>query len=206
MTVDKPWHHLNITTDNAISQKGHAYFSGIVKNNTPCVLQTKDIELFNSDWVKQLCECTQNEVSTLVVFYRPPFYQHAAAHIDLNLKHALEAVDSVVTEPAGVNLVYNGANDTSQMVWYHCTEYTEKDVQWAMNHTPYINFDLESLSEMSRCCIGNNVTLVRTDIPHTILMSSEPRLSISVRFKWHGWQDFSWPGIFKQCEPYLRDN
>lgn len=195
-----------MTTDNAISQKGHEYFSDIIKNNTRYISKTKNMELFNSDWIEQISKCTQNEPSTLIVFYRPPFYQHPTAHLDLNLKYATEAEKTAVTCCAGVNMVYNGANDDSEMIWYHSPHYTEKDIQWTMGQSPYIEFDPASLTEMSRCCIGNNVTLVRTDIPHNVLMSSAPRLSISLRFKWHGWQDQSWSGIFKQCRPCLRDS
>jgi len=205
MISDRPWHHLNINTDHAISQKGHEYFGNIVKNNSMNIAQTRDIELFNPDWLQQLCECTQNEVSSIMVFYRPSYHQYPTAHIDLNTNYIKET-GQVSATCAAVNMIYNGANDDSEMIWYQCPAYTQDDVQWTMAQTAYLDFDPKTLTEVSRCCIGNNVTLVRTDLPHNIIMGQTPRLSISIRFKWLGWQDPSWSGIVEQCQPCLRSN
>lgn len=203
MIVDRPWHHFNISTKDAFSDHGNKFLSEIRQADKLTILESKDFKLFNPDWITKVSAAIQNQLASIMIFYRPAQMQWPAAHIDVNTNLMNES-NTIKFVPSAINLIYNGINDDSEMVWYDCPEIKETDVQWTVAKTAYLDYDPASLTEISRCCIGTHLTLVRADIPHNIIMGDVPRLSISMRFTQARWQDPSWEGIVKQCENYLK--
>jgi hypothetical protein len=72
------------------------------------------------------------------------------------------------------------------MVWYKKPEvlpaaidYISKGGEQAM---PHYQFDISTLEESDRAVIGNQLTLVRVDTPHNIIVRDNARLVISLRF------------------------
>jgi hypothetical protein len=68
------------------------------------------------------------------------------------------------------------------MVWYRPpNELRDEDVIWTRAKTPYIAMRYDQVTEIERCHVGSEVTLVKTDLPHAILMGDEHRWCISAR-------------------------
>jgi hypothetical protein len=201
MNTDQPWYHFTIPTDNAFSDKGHTYFSKILNEKNVKVIELFDFELVNTEWREEVCDRVSNDMTSMMLFYRPSNFQYPTAHIDLNT-NIIKQTGTIHSPPAAINLIYN-SNDDSEMIWYHTPELEFSDVKWTDADTAYIDFNPSELIECSKCCIGNNLTLVRTDIPHNVIMGNTPRLSVSIRFKWPGWKNPTWRGIVDQCSAYL---
>ena len=200
----RPWHHFTISTSNAFSNQGHDYFSNILKEKSLKVIELHDLNFFNLEWRDELSTKVCNNISSVMIFYRPSNFQYPTAHIDLNT-NIMKQTGTINSPPAAINLIYN-SNDDSEMIWYHTPEVEFSDVKWTEAGTAYLDFDPSELVECSRCCIGNNLTLVRTDMPHNVVMGNTPRLSISIRFKWPGWKNPTWAGIVNQCSQHLNIN
>ena len=80
--------------------------------------------------------------------------------------------------------------DDAHMVWYNMPDqdptYTKRSETDRNKEWP-----LEDLVENNRCIIGQQPTLVRTDIPHTVDMGANERWLISVRFTWlNDWDQY----------------
>jgi hypothetical protein len=202
MSPEQPWYRFTFPTCPAFTDKGHDFFRTIIERGNLDILETRDLELFDPDWVNNLCVATDNEITSAMLFFRPAHWQEATAHIDFNT-NVMKQTGVITTIPAAVNLIYDGALDDSEMVWYYAPEIKDSDVKWTAADTAYLEYLSEDLIEMSRCCMGNYVTLVRTDVPHNIIMQKRSRLCVSLRLRWTGWQDPTWPGIIEQCKNHL---
>lgn len=203
IVIDRPWYHLKLSTIGAITPKGAEFFSNIVKANRFYITELRDIDFFSLEWLNNLSSGVHNEVTSAMIFFRPADFQVSSAHIDLNT-NMIKQTGKIVSISAAINLIYEGNHNDGEMIWYEPPINTPA-VQWTEAGTAFVDFDLETLTESSRCCIGNNLTLVRTDIPHNVIMGSTPRLSISLRLKWAKWKDPNWNGIVDQCRPFLMD-
>ena len=58
---------------------------------------------------------------------------------------------------------------------------------------PYTTFQFKDLEPIESCEITNTITLVKTNLPHSITMGSDPRWCISARIAKHSGQ--SWDEI-----------
>ena len=133
-------------------------------------MDAKDI--FASQWLEYM-ESIGFSVNSATVFYKGPYTQEPRAHIDIRKVEPL----SLVT--FGINWCYGGKN--SEMVWYE-TPIEPTSVAYSGANTPYLSWDINDLKEIERTHIGNEVTIVRTNIPHGIKMDADPRWAISARF------------------------
>lgn len=116
----------------------------------------------------------QLPISGVMMFWRSSGYSNTHAHIDFRSTDP----DSIVY--CGINYVVGGIG--SEMVWY---EAPNKSMVSALTEarTNFTSERIDHLIEKSRGCIGNELTLVRTDLPHAIMMKTEPRLCISIRLQ-----------------------
>jgi hypothetical protein len=129
-------------------------------------------EMFNQDWLDYM-KSLDMEVVKVLLFYRKAHFTHPEAHIDL---------DETAQSRYGINWVL-GADD-SEMVWYNLpnniSDYPVKTAP--VGNYGYIPFPYNELTEIDRRCIGHTPTLVRVDIPHNIVVNTNPRWAISIRF------------------------
>lgn len=193
----RPWYYLTLPTAEAFSNEGHAFFSDIVKKNLPTVLEMHNFNVFQKAWVDELTNRLGNTPSSIMIFFRPANLQWPTAHVDLNTNEIKKTNDIRYTISA-INLLYNGQNDDSKMIWYQCPELKLQDIQWSNANTAYLEVDTSKLEEIDVCRIGNNLTLVRTDIPHNIIMGEVPRLCISIRFSVAKLNNPTWDRIVEQ--------
>lgn len=129
-------------------------------------------DVFNAEWLDKMRQQGM-AMDIALIFYRPAFYQHPEAHIDVDAKNP--------NLGAAINWTLDAADD-SEMVWYNTPESTN-ETELTPAGTAFYSWPLEQLTEIGRHCVGNTPSLVQIDIPHTVLMNSKARWSISVRTK-----------------------
>ena len=141
-------------------------------------LQPKTI--FTEEWLQYISFEHHAKVDLAQIFYRAPHYQHPGAHVDIDRSDNLYG--------GGLNWTIDP--DDAHMVWYNMPDqdptYTKRSETDRNKEWP-----LEDLVENNRCIIGQQPTLVRTDIPHTVDMGANERWLISVRFTWlNDWDQY----------------
>jgi hypothetical protein len=99
----------------------------------------------------------------------------------------------------GLNWVYN-TDDDSDMIWYESPK-ENVPVTTTEYGTAQVDIDTSTLAEVGRVCIGNQLTLVRVDIPHNIQVRSNARFVISLRCRFDDYM--SWNEVVSSFNQYL---
>jgi hypothetical protein len=136
--------------------------------------------LFDPNWIRYIKHDLGLELDIAQIFFRKPYYQHPGAHVDIAQDLSLYG--------GGLNWTLDP--DDAHMVWY---EYPSNEPCFNQRSTTDVNkeWPLEQLTEVDRCIIGQQPTLVRTDIPHTVDMSANERWLVSARFlECSSWSDY----------------
>ena len=136
--------------------------------------------LFDPNWIKYIKHDLGLELDIAQIFFRKPYYQHPGAHVDIAQDLSLYG--------GGLNWTLDP--DDAHMVWY---EYPSNEPCFNQRSTTDVNKEwlLEQLTEVDRCIIGQQPTLVRTDIPHTVDMGANERWLVSARFlECSNWSDY----------------
>lgn len=128
-------------------------------------------DVCNPTWAKYL-KSVGLEPFCFMIFYRGAGASTAQAHIDIAPTKPLSLTHFAI------NWVYGG--EGSEMVWYEMPE-TKTKVVYTEANTPYMSWNKPTLKEIERHHIGEEVTIVRTDIPHAINMDKDPRWCFSMR-------------------------
>ena len=205
MTDDfQPWYRFkNFSPRNALSEQGYEFALEMIQGKHPPVVDTKRIDIFHQHWLDELSSLVDNHYSGMTVFFRKPFYQHPTAHVDINTT-VLATTGKRIINPCAINFLYDFGQYDNEMIWYDMplddTDENDIDVQFSPGNTAYWEFNPSDLTEMSRCAIGQDLVLVRTNLPHNVIMGSAPRLAFSLHFRWTGWKEPSWPSIVEQCK------
>jgi len=195
--VSRPWHRLNIDVANAISESGHATIAQWIKQlpaHIPGgywrIYHDEGVpEFFNQTFLKDM-EDRGLPVAMSVSFYRRSGYCHPTAHID----------GSMTKKPIyGLNWVYT-PNDDSDMVWYESPDYNVPTTTTEYG-TAQVDIDTTNLAEVGRVCVGNQLTLVRVDIPHNIIVRQNPRFVVSLRCRFDDFE--SWDQAVEYFKPYI---
>jgi len=137
--------------------------------------------MFDDDILASLCSQGLPLLSVLL-FYKPPWFSNWAAHIDTYFN------DPGRPSVAGFNTVFD--TDDSDFVWYE-TPAINGATKRTMAGTPFFEWPITQLREVTRHCLGPGMTMVRTDIPHAIAVRSQARKSISFRIdiQHDSWQE-----------------
>lgn len=129
-------------------------------------------EIFSDNWL----EYTKNlgiDFKHALLFYRGPNTTSKEAHVDT---HA--------TSHKFVNFAINwviGGRESS-MHWYKLPDMKVASVvKDPTTSVPYTTFQFKDLEPIESCSISDQITLVKTEIPHSITMGSDPRWCISAR-------------------------
>jgi hypothetical protein len=128
-------------------------------------------EVFTASFLEKLS--TISEISGFLIFNKINCQSPSAAHID---------VAFINNQPTyinyGLNIVFDDNIDfPSKMQWYSC-----KVPLSETGPTSLMNFSMEELILEDEHCIDEYVTLVRTNVPHSISCGNSCRTCISIRF------------------------
>lgn len=165
------WHRLSISTHDALRPDW-----SLPQVSDQQVWQVPALELFQPAWLDRMHEAGL-PISVVLLFYKPAWFSHTMAHVDM--------FDETSMTVFGLNWVLGQSE--GQMRWYDMPE-GDDPVQWAqpVNFTkinsPYKHWPITELTEIDRCPIEDQLTLVRTDRPHAIFTGRHPRWCISARF------------------------
>lgn len=196
----KCWYTLNLDVSNAI--RPDFSFEDFLLTGENCGIpgdlwylkQDQLTTMFNQDWLIYMENCGA-KIWGVMIFYRSPHYVHPEVHID-------QVSNTYSTPSAALNWVV-AENDDSEMVWYDFPEASGNRLNTTAN-TPYVTWPMAAVEnlEIARHCIGNQLTLVRTDIPHNIVVGNAPRWSVSLRTE-HRYPD--WGSIVTAFKPLILD-
>ena len=140
-------------------------------------IRPSDSSIFNTEWLNYM-DSINLPVSRTMLFYRIPIANDLpslGAHIDINRDSLTECV------PWAINWVIEG--DNSKMTWYKLPNDDKAgyQIKRTMSNTPFVEWSVNDLIKIDQHEIKNCLTLVKTDVPHSITMGTGPRWCISVR-------------------------
>jgi hypothetical protein len=161
----KPWYRLNLNIDNAI--KNTFVFPKIESPMKICTYAAENI--FTAGWLSYMKE-QGLIVNYAYVFIRKDYQKDTSAHID--------STQDGKPDPISLNWVYG--IDDRDMVWYH-TKGVEMEYKLTPAGTRYYDVPISKLTEIDRCRIGNQITLVNTDTLHAIQDGRYSRCCITAR-------------------------
>jgi len=166
---NRSYYNLDLDTSNAITEGFAEERIGSLVIEKFRLFEIKKV--LKKEWIEYFTAAV-GAINHVMVFSRPAFSSTSIAHIDLK----------GTGDPAwfGINWILSGRD--SQMVWFDLPKnYSKADIKFTQAGTPFSAFNVASLTEVDRCQITDKPVLVRTDIPHSIIVDQEPRISISVR-------------------------
>lgn len=198
MNYQQPWKHLNIDASDAIRKDidlDQMYKQSQFADKPGGLWHYRDRDvdqLLEPAWIDRMHQIGI-PVQSAMVFYRQPYYLHPEAHIDIRWNG----------EPcvAAFNWTLD-AEDDSEMVWYNFPDAaSNSDITPA--GTKYVSWPLDVIQpyQCAAKTIGKTPTLVRTGIPHNVIVHSRARWAISVRYDeksldtWEKTVDFFKPWI-----------
>lgn len=122
-------------------------------------------------------------IDTVALFYCPPNCSPTHAHADYskNINGLLSSAFNYVIDGFG-----------SKMVWYtplikpHKVEIQKSNSIKGKWPKFYLNWEInteELLEKASYKITGNNLTMIRVDVPHAVFTKNQSRWCISIRFK-----------------------
>lgn len=162
------WHHLNLDTTNAIRKD---WKFPDPQYNVYGVWFLWAWDVFEPKWLQAATKLGL-EFSSLMLFYRGPYMSTRGAHIDI------VETDPLEIGTYAVNWIIGGRG--SEMVWYNLPS-GELPISYTSAKTAYTYWPTETLTEIDRCAIATQPTLVKIGMPHSIEMGPEERWCISAR-------------------------
>lgn len=167
------WYNLNLGNDHPLKE-------GFVWPNVGSDVLRKEFfysvpsDVLSPALIEQM-ESIGAPFTSVILFWRRAGSDHEWAHIDVNAKRYVTT--------CAINWAYHAPN--SEMIWYRAPPddvIGSKEIHVAPGQTHSLTFKINDLEEIDRCHITNSPVLVKTNIPHTILVHGENRWSISARF------------------------
>jgi hypothetical protein len=110
-------------------------------------------------------------VCQAILFYKQPWARSPIAHIDM----------STPTRPKAFAFNWVLGGKGSKMLWYTGHEGKAGAASLTMVETDYLSWPKTELTLIDSHEVKQELTLVRTDVPHSIDVEAEPRWCISVR-------------------------
>ena len=166
--MNKCCYALKVDTTNFLNPAFH--FPKITEQNLQNWLYSPK-EILSEEWIGYTRTLGLNWVSA-VVFWKRANLIHSTAHLDV-------FTDITKVCQYGINIAIGGKD--SVMMWYELPD-GSYPIKYTPNAgTPYTNWPVSMLTEVERSHVGNNLTLVRTGIPHEVNTGVEDRWCISLR-------------------------
>ena len=184
MTDNHCWYRLNIDVTNIFNKN----WKMPVPTGQNGVWSFNAQEIFDPEWLEHAKSIGLPFLSCMV-FYRGPKGGTPGAHVDLT-----NDKDPPRLHSFGINMILGGAG--SEMIWYELPHpVTKAHIHYTDAKTPYVSWPISALKEIERKALGPEITMVRTHIPHAIVMKDEPRWCFSARMA--GKDDISWDDVVK---------
>ncbi|HSK76502.1 MAG TPA: hypothetical protein VLQ45_08575 [Thermoanaerobaculia bacterium] len=199
----KSWYELDISVEKALNMDLKDYLlsqpvrPGATQIWVPGVagvwlLRQSESNLFTSKWLAEVKDRAGLTVTAALVFFRVAGYQHPNAHIDIEPKEDGDTKD-LLPVSGSYNWVLEDTD--AEMVWYEPwwdPDDYEQGLEAARNQAQfdaqkvgeleYNEIDIKKLTERERHRISHQqLTMVRTDIPHNVYMGSRDRWAVSAR-------------------------
>jgi hypothetical protein len=190
----KPWFKLSLHTQNCINTDFN--FDFLLRERkqndklSPIYLWNYHgdniFKVLNKDWVIYL-KNNGLDIDLLTIFYRDANYQHPVAHTDTAKDPRLI---SKISLPLVINFVTNN-DDDSEMSWYQLPNETGTVSNEGNTYAAWTWWPMEITTLIDKVNIGKDLTLVRVDLPHNVIMGNNPRWVISMRTKnsVNGWSE-----------------
>jgi hypothetical protein len=157
-------------------------------------------KIISTEWLAYM-KLKGVDIESCMIFYRGPKLVRNTAHIDISWD------DPIYVTQFAFNIVLG--DDDSDMVWYNQEDnpinivhsrngiIQQENNPIKLKHTQagtaYADWPISELKEVDRCKIGNSMTLVKVDVPHTIEMGDSPRWCLSIRtvedFNYNSWEE-----------------
>jgi hypothetical protein len=159
-------------------------------------------DLLCADWVEHFASLGF-DIKNVLIFYRQPGFQASTVHIDMQ--------GSVNPVPAVCALNWlTDATPDSKMVWYDLPKdrdghlYTDSEYGLDNNYAASWPLDRFQGNEIDSCLIGDKLTLVKTGLPHSIIMGKRPRWCISLRLHRH-YHIQTWSDALDLFQNYIKE-
>ncbi len=158
----KCWYNINLDISNAIKSN----WEWPSPNDRDWgVWHLPAHKIFNSDWLKSSF-LAGIPIKDIMLFYRPSNFFEDSAHVD---------------EPGQIGAInWCIGGQGSEMLWYKIPTSAPITAKNAAG-TWGSNWPVTILTNLDRGCITSTPTIVRVDVPHTVVMKDDPRWCISAR-------------------------
>lgn len=180
------WHDLNIDCSNALSPNINIKLYPIFRPQGLYGPHGQWSEhgrqalkrYFRKEWLLETEEKLKCKFDCFMIFVSYPNLTPIHAHVDGF------AEPYVGTGVFGLNFVPFGSGD---MIWYDVLPeflpIEERPTEISKANTEYKLISVDELKEIKRHNIGKSLTLIRSDVLHTIQTTTEERWCVSLRFR-----------------------
>jgi hypothetical protein len=152
--------------------------------------------VFDQTWLDYMAGLNL-KVNSCIIFYKEKNNQEPGVHIDTysNFDPVPYACNWVLPPSSG------------EMVWYDFPENSaEKEFSpYTKTASKYWLLKDNQFTERARSSIGNQLTLVRTNVPHNIVNVSENRWCISIRFYRDSKPITDWDSAVEYFKPFIKE-
>ena len=134
--------------------------------------------VFNLDWIESLKEFGINTTRAMILF-RDPSLINTKLHVDISGDEQICSIAfNFVLDP----------HDDGQMIWYELNDPSEENILSDVTYVtekkfPMVSYDIDTIDgkEAAKINIGTDLTMVRTDVPHSVETGTRPRWAFSLR-------------------------
>lgn len=128
--------------------------------------------IFKREWLDQLSEQV-GKIKNVLIFSRPSHWSTNVSHVDL--KNDMT--------PVWFSLNWTLLGKDSEMVWHRPPDDYLKceNLKTTMSNNYNLQWKVNELEVIERQKITDKLTMARTDIPHSIIVKSQPRIAIAIR-------------------------
>lgn len=129
-------------------------------------------KMFNKEWFDELTEKV-GQIRNVLIFSRPAFWSTTVSHVDLKNDKT----------PVWFSLNWILTGKDSEMLWHRPPEnYLNSDnIKTTMSNNYNLQWKVKELEIIEKYKVTNKLVLARTDIPHSIIVKSEPRIAMAIR-------------------------
>jgi hypothetical protein len=169
MNNEHCWYNLNLDVTGALR-------SDFILNEPPWTIKYSKIatDFFTDEWIKYVNSVGISIVSVMI-FYRSPNDGIGEAHSDIYF----DSCGTMGYRSVAINWAIGGGD--SAMEWYKQPEHLGK-LKHTLAKTQCLSWSTDNLVKIDQVTIGKSTpTLVRVDLPHRVVIGSEPRIGISIR-------------------------
>jgi hypothetical protein len=166
--------------------------SGFVR---PSNLDSVYITLENSDYVNKIFKSefvekitSLSDIWGVIIFNLNSNQDHTETYTHTDVTYNNNG--DVIYVNSALNIVFDDSTDIPGTMRWYSNKYPVDLNNVALSHanSPYLHFNINDLTLEDEYCISEFVTLVRTNVPHSISSGNQYRTCISIRFT----DDFDW--------------